>query len=178
MISWVARGQYHKLRGVLLLMALFTVISACGDEEPTPTATATSRPAAISTSTPTPIPEPVGRLEVRVTDLPNPAITAINLTVDNIEVHRSSDGEWTTVVEGPVKFDLIAVAGVEEILGSETLPPGDYTQVRLHIAEASVTVDGQTIPINDPIDVLIVVKGFSIEAGVTTIATLDFDTEK
>jgi len=32
LISWVARGQYHKQRGVLLLMALFTVISACGDK--------------------------------------------------------------------------------------------------------------------------------------------------
>ena len=101
--SWVTTWPYHRLTGVMLLMAVFTVISACGDEEPTPTATATSRPAAVSTATPTPMPTPipVGKLEVRVTDLPNLAITAIDLTVDNIEVHRSSDGEWTTVVEGP-----------------------------------------------------------------------------
>ncbi len=122
MRSWIAIWPYRRLTGSMLLMAVFTVISACGDEEPMPTPTATSRPAAVSTSTPTPTLQPVGRLEVRVTDLPKPAITAINLTVENIEVHRSSDGEWTTVVEGPVKFDLIAVAGVEEILGSETLP--------------------------------------------------------
>jgi hypothetical protein len=117
-------------------------------------------------------------LEIRVTDRPNPSISAINLTVENVEVHRSDTGEWTTVVAGPVTFDLIAVTGIEELLGSETLPAGEYTQVRLSITSATIVDSGEEIEAVVPGDVLRVVRPFTITAGVTTIATLDFDAEQ
>ena len=174
--------------GVLLFMALALVLGGCGDDkEPTPTATrapsvaptatstATSAPIPTATSRPAPTPVPMGTLEVRVTDLPSPTITAIDITVESIEVHRASDGEWVKVVEGPVSFDLIAVAGVEEFLGSEELTPGEYTQIRLRITSTTITDDGEKLDANVPGDTLRVVRPFTINDGETTIATLDFD---
>ena len=83
-----------------------------------------------------------------------------------------------TVVEGPVSFDILAVAGIEEILGSSSLPPGEYTRVRLSVTSATITEDGAENEARVPSDTLKVVRGFTIQAGETTIATLDFDAEK
>ena len=180
--------------GVLLFMALALILGGCGDgKEPTPTATrapsiapaptstatatpaptVTSAPIPTATSRPAPTPVPTGTLEVRVTDLPNPTITAIDITVESIEVHRATDGEWVKVVEGPVSFDLIAVAGIEEFLGSEELTPGKYTQIRLRITSTTITGDGEKLDANVPGDTLRIVRPFTINDGETTIATLD-----
>ena len=187
---------------VILFMVLALVLVGCGGENPTPTATRvpsvapTSTPTAtsvpVSTATPTsagtpaptntpaftPTPLPMGRLEVRVTDLPSPTITAIDITVEDIEVHRASDGEWVKVVDGPVSFDLIAVAGIEELLGGGELAPGEYTQIRLRITSATITDNGEQLDADVPGDILRVVRPFTIIDGETTIATLDFDAQR
>ena len=117
---------------VFLFMALALVLVGCGGDEPTPT------------------PLPMGVLEVRVTDLPSPTITAIDITVEDIEVHRASDGEWVKVVEGPMSFDLIAVAGIGELLGGGELAPGKYTQIRLRITSATITDNGVKLDADVP----------------------------
>ena len=172
--------------GLGLLVGASLLLAACGGEEPTPTPTATATvlprpsPTAAPTRTPTPTPtaQPVGTLEVRVTDLPNPAIAAIDITVEDIQVHNSADGQWVTVVEGPASFDLIAVTGVEAFLGSGGLTPGQYTQIRLTITSTTITQDGETTEAQLPSGTLRVVRPFTIQAGETTIATLDFDAER
>ncbi len=82
------------------------------------------------------------------------------------------------MVEGPVSFDLIAVTGIEEVLGSGALGPGEYTQVRLTITETTITVDGDQVEATVPSETLRIVRPFTIVAGETTIATLDFDAEE
>ncbi len=173
-----------RLPGLALFLGASLLLSACGGDEPTPTPTATKIPAAGPTATPTraPIPtptvEPMGTLEMRVTDLPNPAITAIIIVAEEIQVHRTSDGEWVTVVEGPFSFDLIALAGVEAILGSQPLAPDTYTQIRLRIASATIVEGGVETEASVPSDTIKVVRPLTIRAGETTIATLDFDAER
>ncbi len=188
-----------------LFVFIFTlaalVFAGCtgDDEEPTPTTappspTAAARPTSTATTVPTPalsptsaptvLPAPTptamhtGTLEVRVTDLPSATITAIEVTVEDIEVHRSSDGAWVSVVEGPVTFDLIALAGVEELLGSSELTPGEYTQIRLKVMSTTVTDDGEMLDAQVPGETLRIVRPFDIVDGETTIATLDFDAEQ
>ncbi len=149
------------------------LLAACGGEDPTatPAATATRAP----TATPTPPLPSVGTLEVRVTDLPNPAITAIDITIEDVQVNSTSDGEWQTVVQGPVSFDLIKLVGVEDVLGNGDLAPGEYTQIRLKIISTTITEDGEMSEAKVPSDTLRIVRPFTIIAGETTIATLDFD---
>ena len=161
--------------GVLLVATL--LLAACGGEDPTATASPIPTPKATATRTPTPTPS-VGTLEVRVTDLPNPAITAIDITVEEVQVNSASDGQWRTVVQGPVSFDLIKLVGVEDVLGSGDLAPGQYTQIRLKVTSTTITQDGEMSEAKVPSDTLKIVRPFTIVAGETTIATLDFDAER
>ena len=152
---------------------------------PLPTPLPTRIPAPSSTPTPpiavqptaTAVPAPAV-LEVRVTDAPDPDITAVVVTASQVQVHSGSTGEWITVIEHTVSFDLIAIAGVEEFLGDAQLEPGLYTQIRLEIESVKVTRAGQVIDATVPSGQLKLVRSFTLEAGETMIATLDFDAEK
>ena len=118
-----------------LLLVLGLVLIGCGGGgDPTATPTTTPLPTATPTLTPTVTAETTGTLEVRVTDLPNPAI---EIVAEQVQVHSASTGEWMTVVEGPVSFDLIALGRYRRDTGSSSLPPGEYTQVRLSVTAAT-----------------------------------------
>jgi len=151
---------------------------------PSPTATKTPRPtptaAPTATTAPAPTPEaagPDGTLEVRVTDAPDEDVSSVLVTVDSVEVHRADPGEWRSVVEGPVTFDLVALTGVEAVLGSEPLEAGRYTQVRLEVDSVDVTLAGVTAEAEVPSGTLKLVGTFALEPAETTIITLDFDLE-
>ena len=191
-------------RLLLLVLAIAVIGAACGGgddvtpttvpaptQAPTPVSAApTAAPGSvISTPSPGPTAAPVptpttasapqpASLEVRVTDAPPDGVTAIVLTVENIQVNVAENvvgSGWETVVEGPISFDLVAVTGIEEILGSAELPPGRYNQIRLRVTEAMVTVDGEDKPATLPSGVLRIVGGFDVNDGETTVLTLDFD---
>ena len=164
-------------------------------EIPTPTAapsetpTATAAPSETPTATAAPSETPtatdasskgLGTLEVRVTDQPGAEVSAIVLTVQNIEVNASDGAEsgWLTVVEGPAEFDLMQLEGIEEILGSATLEAGRYQQIRLEIVSAQVTIPNGVRSATVPSDRLRLVGGFDVVEGETTIVTFDFDAQK
>ncbi len=111
-------------------------------------------------------------------DAPPDGVTEILITASNIEVQKADGDSWQVVVPGPVEFDLVKLQGVEETLGEALLDPGQYGQVRLSIDKAQVTVQGQTLDARVPSGRLKIVGGFSLDAGGTTIVTLDFDAEK
>ena len=119
-------------------------------------------------------------LEIRATDAPPVGVTRILITTGDIEVHRSggADTSWDTVVAGPLEFDLVQITGIEEVLGSAELEPGQYDQVRLAIESVEVTVLGADLQARVPSDKLRIVGGFDLVAGEATILTLDFDAEK
>jgi len=119
-----------------------------------------------------------GTLEVRVTDQLDPRITTVLVTVTDVEVHHAGSDGWRTVVEGPVSFDLIALSGVEAVLGTGRLEAGRYTQVRLNVGHVEVTRSGKTAEAEVPGDALKLVGTFVLEPGETTIITLDFKVEE
>ena len=79
------------------------------------------------------------------------------------------------VVEEPQTFDLVGIRNVKELLGSKNLSAGVYTQIRLHIDEALVTINGTQYDLQIPSESIKLVKGFKINDGETTTLTLDFD---
>ncbi len=188
--------SFTLIAGVFI--ALF--LAACGggdDAEVSPTATqaassqlpSSSPTSAPSTATLTPVPTattgPVPTaepgpavLEVRVTDAPDPEITAVLIVASAIQVHNGTTGEWSTVVEGPVDFDLIQVAGIEDLLGESELEPATYTQIRLQIDSVTITRSGEDHVATVPSGELKLVGSMELEEGATTIATLDFDAEQ
>ena len=160
----------------VLSIAAILFLAACGGGEATPAPPEEpTKPPVSQTSA------DLGTLEVRVTDQPAEAATSILLTVKNIEVKVSGDGGdagWRTVIAEAKQFDLVKVRDIEEVLGSATLEPGRYQQIRLEVAEAVLTIRGNERAAAVPGGKLRLVGGFDVTAGVTTVLTLDFDTER
>ena len=119
-----------------------------------------------------------GTLEVRVTDQLDPRVSSVLVTVTDVEVHHAGSDGWRTVVEGPVSFDLIALSGVEAVLGTGRLEAGRYTQVRLNVGHVEVTRSGKTAEAEVPSDALKLAGTFVLDLGETTIITLDFQVEE
>ena len=75
-------------------------------------------------------------------------------------------------------FDLIAIQGVEEILGSKSLDPGKYTQIRLLVTSAIATINGTDYDVKVPSGKIKLIHPFTIISNQTTTLLLDFDAEK
>ena len=123
-----------------------------------------------------------GTLTLQITDAPGDLnITEALVTISGIEVHLAAGGnntttaEWKMVVEESQTFDLVGIRNVKEFLGSKNLSAGVYTQMRLHIDEAFVTINGTQYDLKVPSESIKLVKGFRIIDGETTTLTLDFD---
>ncbi len=165
----------------LIFVVVMVLAAACGSDGPTtPTESAATSEAPTATEVSKTTSEALGTLEVRVTDQPGAEVSAIVLTVQNIEVNISDGGEsgWRTVVEGPAKFDLLQLDGIEKILGSATLEVGRYQQIRLEVVSAQVTIPNGVKQATVPSDKLRLVGGFDVVEGETTIVTLDFDAQR
>jgi len=83
-----------------------------------------------------------GILKLYLSDAPidTENVTAVNITIQEIQYHLS--GEWITCGEfvGPQMYDLLELTGGNiTLLGEFTLPAGNYTQIRfmLDIPEMS-----------------------------------------
>ena len=151
-----------------------------------PEATLEGEPTGETEPTDTPTRTPAAKLatlEMRVTDAPPEGVSKILITVENIQVNVAggetagvqTEGGWQTIIEDPRSFDLVALTGVEGVLGSTELPPGRYNQVRMDVVEALITIEGEEVPATIPSGVLRLVGGFELAADDTTILTLDFD---
>ncbi len=141
-------------------------------------------PAPAPTPEPTPAPTPTveqGTIEIRVTDPPPPGVASAYVTLTKLEVHLVSDNEsgWITIIEEEVTFDLMTVIGVEEILGSANVTAGKYTQIRAEVTGVEgKTTDNVSYTAEVPSGKLKFVRPFNVEAGKTTVLTLDFDGDK
>lgn len=138
-----------------------------------------------------------GTLVLKITDkieLTN--VTSIDITISKVEVHKAGIDEtvnetnetietnetttagWETVVDENKSFDLIAITGVEEFLGEKTLPTGKYTQIRLEISDAKITVEDTQHDLKIPSKKFKLIHPFDIEVNKTTTLVLDFDASK
>ena len=134
-------------------------------------------------------PGTVGTLEVRVTDAKDePHVTAINMTFDNITVHRAgdgdSDGEWIVVAEDLNKtVDLLQLSGVGDLLGEDEIEAGKYTQIRVGVVKVEVVIGGVEEEVTlEPAEAAVLPSGelkfhqpFEVKADETTVIIIDFD---
>lgn len=132
-------------------------------------------------------------------------IHSLNLTISNISIHRAGQteeenetanettdeaanetGQWFSVFSGRKSLDLLKYTDVHAIVGEAELDEGKYTQIRLSIPEANITITNaylyiyrnKTYPMIIPSKELKLVNPFTIEAGKTSVLTLDFDVEQ
>ena len=166
-----------------LIIALTIGILAlwpAGEKEPTasvPPGHSGSPPEPSSSPSPTLLAQ-TGLLEIRVTDAPAPEISAVYLTVSGVEVHRSGQGDWETIVAGPQTFELLHLRGIEEVLGSAGVPVGRFTQVRLEVLQAEAVIGGRAESAMVSSGEVKLVGAFEVKPNEKTVLTLDFDAER
>ncbi|KYK29233.1 hypothetical protein AYK20_05975 [Thermoplasmatales archaeon SG8-52-1] len=106
-------------------------------------------------------------------------VTTANIGED--EDDYSGEG-WYTIVEESQTFDLISLQDVKEELGIGDLTVGKYTQIRLTVENATITINDEgEIEEHDlkiPSNKVKLIKAFWIYEGQTTNLTLDFDVYK
>ncbi len=129
--------------------------------------------------------EGTGTLVLQITDAPGDLnITEALVTMSQVRVHyagideNGTIGEWVTVVNDTQTFDLIALQDVKELFGTVELNAGWYTQIRLHVDSALVTIDGIQYDLEIPSKTVKLIKPFKIVDDQTTTLTLDFDVQK
>jgi len=125
--------------------------------------------------------EGTGTLVLQITDDPDLDITEALVTMSQLSVHyvgldeNGSIGEWITIVEEQQIFDLVALQDVTELFGTAELKAGLYTQIRLYVESALVTIDGIQYDLEIPSKNVKLIKLFRIVDDQTTTLTLDFD---
>ena len=122
--------------------------------------------------------EGTGMLIIQITDAPPELeITKALINISSIEVHLIATG-WYTVVSEKQTFDLIQLKNAKKILGNKTLPVGHYTQIRFHIDDASVTIDGIEHKLKIPSNTIQIISPFPINNNETTTLTIDIDVQE
>jgi len=165
---------------VLLLLFVAGCIPTPAEITPAPAPEPTPTPEPAPTPTPTPTVER-GTIEIRVTDPPPPGVSSANVTLTKLEVHQVSDNEsgWITIIEDEVTFDLFEIIDQAMVLGSEDVTAGKYTQIRAEVTGVEgLTKAGDPYKAEVPSRTLKFVRPFNVEAGMTTVLTLDFDGDK
>ncbi|UCF50620.1 MAG: DUF4382 domain-containing protein [Thermoplasmatales archaeon] len=131
------------------------------------------------------IQEGTGTLVLQITDAPGDLnITEALVTMSQVRVHyagiddNDTLGEWITVVNESQTFDLIALQNVTDLLGTTNLSAGWYTQIRLYVEKALVTIDGEQYDLDISPKKVKLIKPWKITDGETLVLTLDFDVQK
>ncbi len=183
-------------RSLALLTILAVLAAGCtvpATPGPGPTPGPTPQPSGIST----------GTIEIRVTDAPpRDEVTSIMVTVASVEIHKAGTeqepeeqppddgdqdqeegtGEWITIpITGNNPFDLLLLQkeNLDELLATEEVTAGKYTQIRMTIDKVEVTLgDGELQEATLPSGKLKFVRPFNVTDGENTILLLDFDADK
>lgn len=110
----------------------------------------------------------------------------VQIYVERVEVNRQSDAEegWIVVGEPERHFDLLKLTnGAYEVLGSEELEPGTYSQIRLIVSREDnfVVEDGEQktlfVPSGTETGVKLNIHA-EIREGIEYTLLLDFDADR
>ncbi len=158
----------HAAYLVMFALLLFLGIAGCSDDDSTaPESTAD------------------GHLKLNLIDSVGP-YEEVNIEVIEVSVHRAGEDStagWIIVSEDTMNVNLLDFTnGHFAVLADSSLASGQYTQVRLLLTDNNtVVVEGETHELEIPSGSTSGLKlnhPFTIEAGTTYSATLDFDAER
>jgi len=135
-----------------------------------------------------------GTLEVQITDDPFPAgqVSSANVTIDSVQIRRA-EGEnddnngnpFTTISREQQSFNLLELTNdvVDQLVNTE-IEAGVYDQIRLFIAESSITLEnGDSFDLKVPSGAQSGLKinvgpAIEVTGGLTSELLLDFNVAK
>ena len=121
-----------------------------------------------------------GTLTVSITDAPVD-LSKLEVTIDNMEV-QSQNNSWINIpfTDGvqSVRVDLLSLQNISQDLSTTQLPAGNYTNIRLHVKDATATYkDGTTDNLNVPSDKIDIIIHFEIKENATTNVLIDMSAD-
>lgn len=128
--------------------------------------------------------EGTGTIVMQLTDAPGLNITEAIVTISQVRVHyagtdqNDTNGTWITVINESQTFDLIQIQNATEFLGEVDLIAGWYTQIRLFVDSALVTIDGNQYDLKIPSKNVKLISPFLVQDNETLTLTLDFNVQK
>ena len=128
--------------------------------------------------------EGTGQLVMQLTDAPGLNITEALVNISRVRVHyagthqNDTNGTWVNISNETQTFDLIQLQNVTDVLGEVNLSAGWYTQIRLYVDKALVTIDGIQHDLKIPSKNVKLITPFLVEDNETLVLTLDFDVQK
>lgn len=118
-----------------------------------------------------------GRLVLGIKDVAADmgSVSSVMVTIDSVQVQSASKG-WATLSSTPKTYDLMKLKaeGSTSVLADAQVPEGNYSQVRLHISQVTVTDASGTHDAKLPSGELKIVGGVEVKANATATATFDF----
>jgi hypothetical protein len=122
-----------------------------------------------------------GILTIKISDKPV-NLTKLYLTIDSVSAHKEGEGNETWVnlafvnSTQEVTFDLLKLENVTMDLSMTEIPPGNYTQIRMHVKAANATYsNGDVDVLRVPSEQLKIIIHFKIEAGQGTTLLIDIE---
>jgi hypothetical protein len=83
----------------------------------------------------------MSRVSVLLTDAASPALQSANVSVSTVYLVGADGTTRDTITTSGGDFDLLQLQnGITTLLGSATIPAGDYEQLRLVVTSANVTL--------------------------------------
>ncbi|MDG6901833.1 MAG: DUF4382 domain-containing protein [Nitrososphaerota archaeon] len=113
-----------------------------------------------------------GSLAIGVTDSPVSNVSHIYLTISDIQLQGQGNSSVNFKVNS-TSFDLLSFVNVTKMLGSESIPAGNYTMIRFTILSATATIGGKNTTLNVPSGQVKVPLSFRIASGKTTTVVID-----
>jgi hypothetical protein len=133
-----------------------------------------------------------GTVNVFLTDAPLDltGVQSVNVTLTGVVLYPNDDagdgllddpaddgGTPVVILSHPATFDLLTLTGgATTLLGTDEVPAGGYSRIRLVVEEASLTyLDGTVVPLKIESGKVDVPIRFDITRDETTGVVLDFD---
>ncbi len=106
-------------------------------------------------------------------------VTAVNLTIDKVQVHSATQG-WVTVSTNSRTFDLLTLkqTAKAELLADANLTADTYDQVRLHVSKVVVVRGSETTEAKLPSNDLKLVGQLVVKADTESSVLLDFKVDQ
>jgi hypothetical protein len=130
-----------------------------------------------------PIASRTGTLRIRITDqaFPYNLVRSVKLTASRLEVSRTINDSYTSIMSGPQTFDLITLQnGATENLALTSLPSSTYNRIRLTITQVAIELtDGRVMyPMEGDSSKIFEIPspdGITIRNNQVTDLVIDFD---
>jgi len=115
---------------------------------------------------------------------PDLKISKALVTISSVGVHRTGLGNdknndssagWIVIINESQTFDLILLQNLSDVLANVDLSVGIYSQIRLYVEKALLTIDGVEYDLKIPSKKIKINTNFVIFEDESTTLLLDFD---